>query len=216
MSDLSADQILKPIEVKASKELQLNDGEFKIQSVTDFTNQAKFMMASGLVPKSFKSAIEVAGALFLAKTLNLAPTSISEMYYIGGKLTVYGSTLMAVVQKSPRYQEWIEYSYDETGKKICPDNGNIKTPVYGVAVKVRNKGCTEFTEFYFNLDQAKEAGLFKNAVWKQYTSDMLFWKARSRAMKSLFASELHGAQIKEEVEMEQISNQRDVVDLNEV
>jgi len=214
MSELNAEQILNPIAPK--KELQIIDGEFQIETFNDFGEQARKMMQVGAAPKSFKTIAEVVGALFLAKNLGLRATAINEMYYIGGKLTVYGSTLMSIVQSSPRYLEWVEYSYDEEGNVICPPNKNVKTKPFGVAVKVRNKGCTEFTEFYFNLDQAKEAGLFKNAVWKQYTVDMLFWKARARAMKALFALELHGANMKEEVEMEQISNQRDVVDLNNV
>jgi len=85
---------------------------------------------------------------------------------------------------------------DADMNEICLKNKNLKAKPYASICIGKRKGGEE-KEYSFTIDQAQEAGLFKNHVWKVYTRDMLMFKSRTRFLRSNFSDVLLGIPLME-------------------
>ena len=67
-------------------------------------------------------------------------------------------------------------------------------------------------EYFFTEDEAKTAGLLSNGVYTKYLKDMLFHKAKWRAMNTEYASALKGLESAENMQYEKMAEKESPVD----
>lgn len=157
--------------------------------ITNFDQAAQFadMIAnSSLCPDSYRGkSNDVFIAMQMGAEIGLQPLqAVQNIAVINGKPTVYGDALMAIVRSHPECES-VKEGYDES-KKLC-------------WCKVKRKGQDEQVR-YFSMQDAEQAGLLNRGPWKQYTRRMLQMRARSWALRDVFADALCGFMPREEVE----------------
>jgi hypothetical protein len=155
----------------------------------------------------------VGAAMILCKQYNLPQKAMNQMAWIKGKLTCFGSLVTALAERHPMYGEKQEFFVDEVGEKICSANKNLKAKPWAAVVQIKKRESDVWTEYYFTYDDVEVAGLAKNAkpesAWSRYFRDMMMHKARSRALRSEYASALEGIDYHED-QMDSWSSLKDV------
>ena len=193
MEDLK-EQNKTPIFVKVDK-----DGSLAFTNHIELRHCASILYKTSAAPKNLREAgIEaIASALLLCKQFNLPQKAIAQMAYVNGSLTCYGSLVTALAEKHPNYGEKKEFFVDSKCEVICLKNKNLFNPVFAAVVQIKRKDSSDFTEYFFSMDDAKKSGLLSSSTkatspWLKYTKDMLMHKARARALRSEYASALEG------------------------
>ncbi|QGP57406.1 hypothetical protein PsalMR5_04926 (plasmid) [Piscirickettsia salmonis] len=147
---------------------------------------AEMIAQSGLCPTNYKGKInDVFIAMQMGAEIGLQPMqAVQNIAVINGKPTVYGDALMAIVRSHPDCES-VKEGYD-AGKQCA-------------WCTVKRAGQEEQTR-YFSIQDAEQAGLLSRGPWKQYTRRMLQMRARSWALRDVFADALCGFSPREEVE----------------
>jgi len=147
--------------------------------------------SSDLAPKDYRGKpANVLIAMQLGFEIGLAPMqSVQGIAIINGRPLVWGDALLGLVMSHHEYYGKEEES-SSTGAKCTlsrkTKDGRIETVV------------SEFT-----LKDAEIAGLLsKGGVWKQYPKRMLLWRARTFAIRDLFADVIKGLSTVEEFQHE--------------
>lgn len=186
-----------------AKHLELLDLNKEVNHMTQLTTQntfsltpanlqeamqyAEIMAKSSVVPKSYQGKTgDILVAVQMGAELGLKPIqSLQNIAVINGKPSVYGDTLIALVQNNPLC-EYINESFDEnTMTAICV---------------VKRKGEPEYTGRFSQKD-AENAGLWaRSGPWKQYPKRMLQMRARGFALRDKFADVLGGLITREEAQ----------------
>lgn len=149
------------------------------------------------IPKTYINDEQVAYALQVLRSKGHNPlASIGDTGFINGKYTEYNDLPLATAQKSGELEHFDEFVYtmgeDNTYKRACFANNNLHLEPAGAVCIMQRKG-QEPREFYYTRDQAKVAGQYgKAGPWKTDFPGMLKYKARSRALRSVFADALSG------------------------
>lgn len=141
---------------------------------------------SGLTPKAFYGKPkDILVAMIWAHTLKMEiPQALASIAVINGKPSLYGDAIVALVRSSPVF-EWMK---------------ETSVPGKSATCTVKRKGEEPHSQT-FTMDQALRAGLIsRNQVWKNYPDRMLQMRARSFALRDVFADVLMGMSIAEEVE----------------
>jgi hypothetical protein len=149
---------------------------------------------SELVPKALRGKpADIYVAAVMGNQLGLPFFSaIQGIASINGKPSIYGDLMLAVCQSHPDFQD-IEESCDG------------KTAVCIVTRKGRKPYTGQFT-----MDEAKAAGLVdRNPVWKTYPRRMLTMRARSYALRAVFADRLAGFHTIEEMQDAEVLSVQD-------
>jgi len=147
--------------------------------------------SSDLAPKDYRGKpANVLIAMQLGFEIGLAPMqSVQGIAIINGRPLVWGDALLGLVMSHCEYFGKEEES-SSTGAKCTlsrkTKDGRVETVV------------SEFT-----LKDAEIAGLLsKGGVWKQYPKRMLLWRARTFAIRDLFADVIKGLSTVEEYQHE--------------
>ena len=142
------------------------------------------------VPASFRGKPDAAAAAILAgKSLGLDPmNSLSNIFVVQGRPAMYARTMVALV---------LSAGHDIRRTSATPE---------AVTILGRRKGQTEWQEFTWTIDRARQAGYLSN---KKYTSDpiaMLTAKAQAEACRTIAPDVLTGvaAYSVEDVELEDL------------
>lgn len=206
-------------EIVEKKEIEKKSVMIPIDEVgsLDFSNQlelssaAQMLIKLKMAPEQLrKEGIEaVMSAMLLCKQFNLPVKAMNEMAFIKGKLTCYGSLVTTLAERHPDYGDKEEFFLDEQQKRICSENNNLNAPVWAAVVKVKRKSSNIWNEFYFTLDEARQADLLGNSTWTKYRKEMLAHKARSRAFRATYASTLNGVNYHEDL-IEALEEPKDV------
>jgi len=101
--------------------------------------------------------------------------SINQIYVVNGRPTMMGEAQLSLIARSGvGYWEW----------GTCNDKSATV-----IAYRRRPDGTwpKEGQSFTYTIEQAQNAGLFRNAVWKQYPGDMLRWKVAVRMARFVFS-----------------------------
>lgn len=175
-----------------------SQGDILAETMDALLQKAQVMISTGFAPKIYKTAKELVGALLHCRQLGLPDTAVSKIYIIHGSPAAWGELPLAMAKKAHDFGEFVEFFIDKDGKKICYDNGNIGTEVFGSVCRIKRKGCEEWSEYFFTREMAKKAGLIKN-TWHSYFEDLIRYKSRSRALKANFAEALHGLEQAEDL-----------------
>ena len=134
---------------------------------------AAMVYGSGMCPKSFRSAEQVAVAVQYGMELGLGPmTSLQAIAVINGTPALYGDGLLAVCQRHPEWGGIAETMDAKAEEAVCV---------------VRREGSPD-VEARFSMADAKRAGLLgKRGPWETHPGRMLQMRARSRAVRAQFA-----------------------------
>lgn len=151
---------------------------------------AEFLAASTMVPKDYRgNPANIVIAMDYALQLRLPPmTAMKGIAVINGRTTVWGDLMLAIVLAHPDCVKIHE-------RPILDDAGKI----VAAECSVQRRGFDLRAET-FSIEMAKTAKLWgKEGPWTQYPPRMLKMRARSWALRDLFADALCGLQCSEEV-----------------
>lgn len=149
-------------------------------NITEAVEFSERLAASSLVPANFKGKpADVLVAMQWGYELGLSPLqALQNIAVINGKPSVYGDTLLALVQGHPEYaghKEWLEGE------------------VAHCLIQRRKGQAIIDTERTFSVTDAKRANLWgKGGPWQQYPQRMLQMRARGFALRDAFADALRG------------------------
>lgn len=145
---------------------------------------AKVLADSGMVPKAYVGKpAAIISTWQLSTELNVGlMQGLQGVSNINGTPAVFGDLGWALVQNHPDFVDAIEDITDT--QATCT---------------LKRRGRTDVTRKY-SLDAAKVAGLLGKDNWKNHPRRMLQWRARSWAMRDLFADALKGMVIYEEAQ----------------
>lgn len=127
--------------------------------------------------------------------LGLSPVwSLTNIFVVNGKPTVYGDALLGIVLAHPQCEDVIETS---EGGELAPA-GKVNT-AYTAVCEVRRKGRMPVIR-KFSVADAQKAGIFGKNVHQYYPARMLAMRARAFACRDAFADALRGLGVREEME----------------
>lgn len=163
-----------------------DDGRLRFANyaaVLDFTGQ---LVQAGMAPKN-KTAQQCAISIVLGMQVGLPPLSaLQNVAVINNMPCVWGDAADGLV-KASGLEEWSDCTEQGTGEDFT------------VAYTTKRKGNKNPVTRTFGYRDAKAAGLWgKAGPWTQYPKRMMFHRARSWALRDLYADVLKGLRIAEE------------------
>jgi len=164
---------------------------------------AATLAKSTMVPKHYQNKSgDILVAMQMGAELGLKPIqSLQNIAVINGKPSVYGDSLIALVQTNPLC-EYINESFDES--------------TMTAKCSVKRKGEPEYTAT-FNEADAKKAGLWnRQGPWTQYPKRMLQMRARGFALRDKFADVLGGLITAEEASDMPVAHKPSIKTVEEV
>ena len=170
-----------------------------LQEAVEF---AETLAKSTMVPKHYQNKSgDILVAMQMGAELGLKPIqSLQNIAVINGKPSVYGDSLLALVQSNPLC-EYIQESFDEDSMtaKCC----------------VKRKGEEEYIATFSQKD-AQKAGLWnRQGSWTQYPKRMLQMRARGFALRDKFADALGGLITAEEAKDMPVENKPSIKTVQE-
>ena len=169
-------------------EIQIEGGLLQLRTLDDAYRFAKYVIASGLAPASFKTPEAVLIACQHGAEVGLKPMqSLQRICVVNGRPSLWGEAVPGVVLNSGKMEAWKENveGAGDAHKATCWAK--------------RKDGMDKLAEF--SVGDAKRAGLWgKAGPWTNYPDDMLRYKARARCFRPLFADVLCGLDVAEDVQ----------------
>ena len=159
-----------------------NQRGFAPTTLTEAIQFSEMLASSSMVPRAYQGKPnDVLVCLQWGYEMGMAPMqALQNIAVINGKPSMYGDSLMALVQASPTCENVEEYF----------ENEGTPNPV-AVCVAKR-KGRTPVI-FKFSVEDAKRAGLWgKTGPWTAYPKRMMQMRARGFALRDAFADVLTG------------------------
>lgn len=202
MQEQSESQPLTKTENRTSLELKSNGG-MSLVSLSDQLAFAQRLMTEKMISNTFETPQQVVIGIQYAKALGIEPiVGLKMMYVVGGKPSLYSEGPLALCQRQPCFGSIEEFFIDEEGQKICFENKNLKSKVWGSVTRVWRKDDPRAQEDYFTLEDLARAKLDVNKygkkdVWAKFERIMMRYKARTMALKSKFADLIGGIPIAE-------------------
>lgn len=203
VTDVPVLEIEKPKEeAKALSPMLVDEnGVVKAKDNSELLRYCGAMVKSGMVPDRFDKPEKLFGALMYVRSLGLSDASIRQVAIIHGTPSIFGDLPLALCQRTGEMEVFEELWFDHEYNEIKFENKNLDKEAYGAVCFIRRKGLTK-QSFSFTLDDAKQAGVYPcskpSMPWAKHTKLMLRFKARSIALKSVFADCISGVQIAEE------------------
>ena len=162
------------------------------QSYGELERFAETVAYSNLVPKNFrKKPQDVMVAVMHGMEIGLQPLqALQNIAVINGKPSIYGDAAIALVRSSPV----CEYVREELERG---DDASDEEAFRGVCYAKRTGEEEQVRTF--SVADAKRAGLWgRKGPWSDYPQRMLQMRARSWALRDVFADVLAGLYIYEE------------------
>jgi len=161
---------------------------FVPQTLDEVWRFAQVVTAGGFAPPGLKSPEAVMVAVMHGAEIGLTPfASIKNIAVINNRPSLWGDALAGVVRASGKCEYIKETVSGPEGDWVA-------------SCTVKRKGEPEETRT-FSTSDAKRAGVWSKAgPWTQYPKRMLAVRARSFALRDVFADVLGGLDIREEVE----------------
>lgn len=159
-----------------------NQRGFAPTTLTEAIQFSEMLASSSMVPRAYQGKPnDVLVCLQWGYEMGMAPMqALQNIAVINGKPSMYGDSLIALVQASPMCENIEEYF----------ENEGTPNPV-AVCVAKR-KGRTPVI-FKFSVEDAKRAGLWgKTGPWQAYPKRMMQMRARGFALRDAFADVLTG------------------------
>ena len=205
-------------EKKELKPISINtDGLIEAKDNTELMRYCQVMIQSGAVPDRFDTPQKLFGALMLTRGLGLPDSSVRQVANVHGTPSIFGDLPLALCRKHGNITHFKEMWFDQNYDVISFENKNLTAETWG-AVCIVGRDGQEPQSFSFTLKDASQAGLWpdKNGSkpWMKYTSQMLRYRARSIALKSICPDLISGVSILEYDQHETITVERDANVIN--
>jgi len=137
------------------------------------------------MPKSLNSTEKVLVAMQLCRELGLPViSSLGKIMVVNQVPAIFGDLPLALVLSSGKVEDYRDDFEQKDGKP------------YASTFTVKRKNLSPVIR-RFTLDDAKNAGLFRNDIWSKYPQRMLQCRARAWALKDAFPDVLSGVFIAE-------------------
>jgi hypothetical protein len=154
------------------------------QALATMLEQAERYVASGLLPASIKTAQQALIIMAQGRELGIPATvALRGIVVVNGKPTCSAELMMALVRRA----------YGQGAMRVA------KTDSKSCTVQYRQSGWDGISENSFTIEEAEQAGLFKNPVWKQYPAAMLRARAISATVRFAFPECISGLYTPEEL-----------------
>ena len=196
-SELSTGSSLKDVRVELGQGLV-------VSNLNEVFKLSVFMIQASLVPSSYRDQSgkidpnKVSLAILKGLELGLKPLqAVQKMYVVNGSPVVWGDAVIGLILSTGQLEDISEVYTGEadTLEAQC---------------SLKRKGVASPVTKTFSVQEAKDAGLMGKGTWKQYTKDLLMYKARSRAARTLFADVLSGMYVEGDLEAVEV----EVIDKN--
>lgn len=193
----------KEMEAKERKEARQNipvlaneQGVLIGTSIKEQFTLASYYHASKFLPKAYDSPQKILAGMQFAFELGLKPlTALRQTAIIKGTPSLFGDLPLALVMKTDKLISKREIFIDKNQEEICLKNKNLASPVWAAVCFFERRGGMT-VERYFSEADRKAAGLNSDA-WIGYPAIMMKYRARTAALKDLFADVLNGVSIAE-------------------
>lgn len=178
-------------------------GKIMARNNSELMRYCGAIVSGGGVPERFDTPQKLFAALMFVRDLKLPDTAIRQVASIHGTIMTFGDLPLAMVQNSGELEYFAETWFTKEYKVISFENQNLDDEAFGAECKLKRKDSTgdKPQSFSFTLSDAKKAGLYPSSnpakPWAKYTKMMLRYKARSIALKSVFADKISGVGIAE-------------------
>lgn len=202
------------------------DGRIAVRDNAEMMRYCAALIHGEGVPARFDTPTKLFAALMYVRELRLPDTAIRQVAEIHGVIACFGDLPLALVQRTNELAYFREAWFDKQYQEIKFENKNLDAEVWGAVCFASRCGKQrteilkdsgvqpEIQSFSFTMKDAEQAGLYPakkkdgsaspQSPWMKYTRMMLRYKARSIAMKSLFADSINGLAIAE-YDFDQIS-----------
>ncbi len=178
-----------------TKELSVVEWRFSLvpRNLTEAMDFAKLIAGSDVCPKEYKGQPgNILVAVQMGLEVGLKPLqALQSIAVINGRPTIWGDGALAVVRGSGLLEDFDE---DDPQKALAQGYGRCKVKRLGQTPQERR----------FSMEDARRAKLIDRggptSPWALYPGRMLQMRARSWALRDVFADVLRGLQIREEVE----------------
>jgi hypothetical protein len=160
-----------------------------LATLDDAYRFAQYIVKSGLAPTSIKTAEQALIAMQAGAELGFSPMrSLSAITVINGRTSLMGDAALAKIRESGVCSLPPILRMEGANDERC-----------GV-VRFQRKDMPSPEEISFSIADAKRAGLLaKGGPWKEYTDDMLQWRAVGRMVKRYFGDVTMGLVVAEEM-----------------
>ena len=189
------------------KASRLEDSLFSPALMPHYHKLAQAMARTTVIPKALQGKPEdIFVAMEMGYQLGFSiAQSLQDIAVINGKPCLWGDGLMALAQSHPD-KEYI------TEKPLKDDKGKV----IGYVCTIKRKSSPEPQQYTFTYDDAKRANLLgKPGPWTQYPERMLQMRARSFAIRDVFADALRGIKSGDEmIDVEPESKPKHVIEGN--
>lgn len=166
---------------------------------TQFDQQwrvANWMFNEGIYPKSFAPASvgKIMAAIAAGQAVGFDPfQSLKAIALINGSPSLWGDALPALVLAQGKMSKLQEETFTGLGEDGLPTDDTVAVcTVYRVGMQPLTRT--------FSVAEAKVAGLYSKAIWKNYPKRMLQMRARGFAFRDAFADVLGGLSVAEEMQ----------------
>lgn len=197
-------------------EHELSPLAFAPKSFDELIRFSEVVCKTNLCPQAYRGKVhEAVAAIMHGAELGLMPMqALNSVAVVNGQTTVYGPTALALVKNQwlwdeSKHQEYFRIHDEEVKIGDLGPAENWHVELTAVCVMGRRDGAPQ--EGSFSVGQAKDAGLWsrqskggQSMPWSAYPSDMLMWKARARAMRSVFPGALRGLGVMQDLQGETI------------
>lgn len=150
----------------------MDEGTLRLMMAT-----ADRYVKSGLLPASIKTPQQALIIMAQGRELGIPATvALRGIVVVQGKPTCSAELMMALVHRT----------YGQSAMRV------FKTDSRSCTVQYRQAGWDGISEHTFTIEEAEQAGLFKNPVWKQYPAAMLRARCISAAVRFAFPECISG------------------------
>ncbi len=231
------------IEVKKAPEekkiipspIHADRGALAPRNSSELMRTVAMIAKGGGFPAIFESIEKQIAAYNLAVTLmgKQWQLAINNMYFIKGKLAIYGELPGTIAERTGEVVEKKVKIYTKDYTEICLENKNLDATVWAAVCIIQRKG-REKKEFFYTLQDAETAGQYPatkpeykdnkrtgkmiendDSPWMKHTKVMLMRKAMNLAVKFEFPESLVGVPIAE-TDFDEAPDLRDVTNSNKI
>lgn len=166
------------------------EGGLVLSNTKDLRDFATVLQAAKVLPQDVKNIEDAMVRIAFGYEVGLAPMqSIQNISNIRGKLSMWGDSMIALVQGSPVCEYVKEYFEGE----------DYTTDGFTAVCECKRRDRAEPTFSRWSVSDNKKAGLNGKGVHAQYPKRMLAMRARSFGLRDTFPDVLRGMLMAEEV-----------------
>lgn len=169
------------------QEIQFADNGAQLKTGDDAWGMALAIKAAKMAPTGMDEH-QILIAIQMGLEVGLPPmTALRNIAVINGRPTIWGDTLLALVERSGKLEDMLEEVTGEGDQMVA-------------TCTIKRKGRPTPIVRTFSATEAIKAGLWSKDIWKKYSRRMLAMRARAFAIRDAFPDALGGFLLREEAE----------------